>query len=61
MGARCPGEPSESVSSMAVDPVEHRNTTEARAGATPHVARVVLIVGTGLTILIFALLLLYFS
>lgn len=46
---------------MAVEPQEHRNTTEARAGATPHVARVVLVVGTGLTILIFALLLWYFS
>ena len=46
---------------MAVEPQEHRNTTEARAGATPHVARVVLVVGTSLTILIFALLLWYFS
>lgn len=46
---------------MATDPSENRNTTEARAGATPHVARVVLIVGTGMTILIFALLLWYFA
>ena len=31
--------------------------TEARAGTTPHVARYVLFIGTGLTILIFALIL----
>jgi hypothetical protein len=31
--------------------------TEARAGTTPHVARYVLIFGTGLTILLFAIIL----
>jgi predicted secreted protein len=36
---------------------EHRTGTEARAGTTPHVARVVLIAGTGLTIIIFAIIL----
>jgi hypothetical protein len=35
----------------------HETKTEARAGTTPHVARYVLIFGTGLTILIFAIIL----
>ena len=34
---------------------KHVNTTEARAGATPHVARTVLVVGTVLTIVLFAI------
>ena len=37
---------------------EHLTTTEARAGATPHMARYVLIFGTGLVILLFAIILL---
>jgi hypothetical protein len=43
--------------SMA-EPSEHISTTEARAGATPHVTRVVLGVGLLLVIAIFALILL---
>jgi hypothetical protein len=43
--------------SMA-EPSEHVSTTEARAGATPHVTRVVLGVGLLLVIAIFALILL---
>ena len=35
----------------------HPTKTEARAGTTPHVARYVLIFGTGLTILLFAIIL----
>ncbi len=46
---------------MAVEPTEHRNTTEARAGATPHVARVVLVVGTLLCIVSFVGIYLYFA
>lgn len=40
------------------EPTEHITTTEARAGATPHVTRVVLGVGLLLVIVIFAVLLL---
>jgi hypothetical protein len=40
------------------EPSKHVSTTEARAGATPHVTRVVLAVGLLLVIAIFALLLL---
>ena len=36
---------------------EHVTTTEARAGATPHVTRYVLFVGTGLVIVAFAIIL----
>ena len=36
---------------------EHRTTTQARAGATPHMARYVLGFGTGLTIIAFAVIL----
>ena len=39
------------------DEAEHLNTTEARAGATPHVARYVLGVGLVLVVVIFAVLL----
>ena len=39
------------------DMPEHLTTTEARAGATPHVARYVLGVGLLLVVAIFALLL----
>ena len=38
------------------DPL-HPTKTESRAGTTPHVARYVLVIGTGLTILIFAIIL----
>ena len=37
---------------------QHVTTTEARAGATPHMTRYVLIFGTGLVILLFAIILL---
>lgn len=37
---------------------EHVTTTEARAGATPHMTRYVLVFGTGLTIIAFAIILL---
>ena len=46
---------------MADEPTEHVTTTEARAGATPHVARHVLVVGTGLVIVLFAIILLFFA
>jgi hypothetical protein len=36
---------------------EHVTTTEARAGATPHMARYVLVIGTGLVIVAFAIIL----
>ncbi|HVG02482.1 MAG TPA: hypothetical protein VM842_06295 [Nitrospira sp.] len=36
----------------------HLTTTEARAGATPHMTRYVLGIGTGLTIIAFAVILL---
>jgi len=45
---------------MASNQPDHRNTTEARAGATPHVARVVLVVGTLLCIALFVGIYLYF-
>ena len=34
---------------------EHLTTTEARAGQTPHMTRVVLIAGLGLVIVLFAI------
>ena len=40
------------------EPSEHLSTTEARAGATPHVTRVVLGIGLLLVIAIFAVMLL---
>ena len=39
------------------DRQEHLTGTEARAGTTPHMARVALIGGLGLVILIFAIIL----
>jgi hypothetical protein len=36
----------------------HISTTEARAGATPHMTRYVLSIGLGLVVLLFALILL---
>jgi hypothetical protein len=42
---------------MAEDHQEHVTTTEARAGATPHMARYVLIFGTSLVIIAFAIIL----
>ena len=38
------------------DGAVHETTTEARAGATPHMARYVLIFGTGMVVVIFAIL-----
>jgi hypothetical protein len=38
---------------------EHLTTTEARAGATPHVARYVLGIGLVLVVVIFAVILLW--
>jgi hypothetical protein len=42
---------------MTDNPTEHITTTEARAGVTPHVTRVVLGVGLLLVVAIFALIL----
>jgi hypothetical protein len=39
------------------DDSEHVTTTEARAGATPHMTRYVLVIGTGLVIILFAIIL----
>ena len=36
---------------------EHLTTTEARAGATPHMTRYVLFIGTGLVVVAFAIIL----
>ncbi len=43
---------------MADEPPPHVTTTEARAGATPHMTRYVLAIGTGLVIVAFAIILL---
>jgi len=43
---------------MADDPEQHVTTTEARAGATPHMTRYVLVIGTGLVVVLFAIILL---
>ena len=43
------------------EPTEHLTTTEARAGATPHMTRYVLGVGLVLVIAIFAVILLVAS
>ena len=40
------------------DPQEHVTTTEARAGATPHMTRYVLTIGLVLVVAIFAIILL---
>jgi hypothetical protein len=42
---------------MADEPREHLTTTEARAGSTPHMTRYVLVIGTGLVVVIFAIIL----
>ena len=42
---------------MADEQPKHVTTTEARAGATPHMARHVLVFGTGLVIILFAIIL----
>ena len=39
------------------EPDEHLTTTEARAGSTPHMTRYVLVFGTGLVIVLFAIIL----
>ncbi len=41
---------------MVDEPQEHLTTTEARGGATPHMARYVLVIGTALVIVLFLLL-----
>ena len=46
---------------MADGHEEHVTTTEARAGAIPHMARYVLVFGTGLVIVAFAVILLIFG
>ena len=43
------------------DDEEHVTTTEARAGATPHMARHVLVIGTTLVIVLFAIILFTFG
>lgn len=42
---------------MQNDPPEHLTGTEARAGTTPHMARVALIGGLTLVVIIFAIIL----
>ena len=42
---------------MADERPEHLTTTEARAGSTPHMTRYVLVIGTGLVVLLFAIIL----
>ncbi len=42
---------------MPDDPPEHVTTTEARAGATPHMTRYVLGIGLVLVIVLFAIIL----
>ena len=39
------------------DDEQHVTTTEARAGATPHMTRYVLAIGIGLVVLLFAIIL----
>ncbi|MEO6581786.1 MAG: hypothetical protein ABIN68_03125 [Sphingomicrobium sp.] len=39
------------------DPQEHVTTTEARGGSTPHMTRYVLVIGTALVIVLFAIIL----
>jgi hypothetical protein len=43
------------------DEPEHVTTTEARAGTTPHMTRYVLVIGTGLVIVLFAIILFVFG
>ena len=40
---------------MTDEPAEHVTTTEARGGATPHMTRYVLVFGTALVVVIFAI------
>ncbi len=42
---------------MADERPEHVTTNEARAGSTPHMTRYVLVIGTGLVIVLFAIIL----
>jgi hypothetical protein len=46
---------------MADEHQEHLTTTEARAGVTPHVTRYVLAIGTGLVVILFAIILFVFG
>ena len=39
------------------EPQEHLTTTEARAGSTPHMTRYILVIGTGLVIVAFEIIL----
>jgi hypothetical protein len=43
------------------DGPQHIDTTRARAGATPHMTRYILPISVGLVVIIFALLLLFWS
>ena len=43
---------------MADEHPEHVTATEARAGSTPHMTRYVLVIGTGLVVVLFAIILL---
>jgi hypothetical protein len=43
------------------DGEQHISTTEARAGATPHMTRYILSIGLALVIILFALILLVWS
>lgn len=42
---------------MADEQPQHVTTTEARAGSTPRMTRYVLVIGTGLVVLLFAIIL----
>ena len=42
---------------MADEHPEHLTTNEARCGSTPHMTRYVLVIGTGLVIVAFAIIL----
>ena len=42
---------------MADEHPEHLTTNEARGGSTPHMTRYVLVIGTGLVIVAFAIIL----
>ena len=42
---------------MADEHPEHLTTNEARGGSTPHMTRYVLLIGTGLVVVLFAIIL----
>ena len=46
---------------MTNEPTEHVTTTEARQASTPHMTRYVLVFGTALVVILFAIILLVFG